>query len=63
MIFLWRPKQDESTAEGGQEMVTIIIGKQRNGPTGELCLGFQKEYTRFVNLASGSDEPEIVSVP
>ena len=63
VIFLWRPKQDESTAEGGQEMVTIIIGKQRNGPTGELCLGFQKEYTRFVNLASGSDEPEIVSVP
>jgi replicative DNA helicase len=28
----------------------IIIGKQRNGPTGTLKLAFIKEYTRFENF-------------
>ena len=31
----------------------IIIGKQRNGPTGVVKLAFLKEYTRFENLAPG----------
>ncbi|MCZ2103836.1 MAG: replicative DNA helicase [Comamonadaceae bacterium] len=34
----------------------IIIGKQRNGPTGTVKLYFQKEQTRFENLAMGSDD-------
>ena len=29
----------------------IIVSKQRNGPIGELDLGWQKDFTRFVNLA------------
>jgi len=29
----------------------IIIGKQRNGPVGKVELAFQKEYTKFVDLA------------
>jgi len=42
---------------------TIIIAKQRNGPTGDIDMTFESEYTRFVqgyNLMPGetaSDEP------
>ena len=32
----------------------IIIGKQRNGPTGTVKLFFQKSQTRFESLAMGS---------
>jgi len=40
--------QDKGTAE-------VIIGKQRNGPTGTVRLAFLGEYTRFDNLATGSE--------
>ena len=34
-------------------MAEVIIGKQRNGPTGVVNLAFLGEYTRFENLARG----------
>ena len=34
----------------------IIIGKQRNGPTGTVKLFFQKSQTRFESLAVGSSD-------
>ncbi|MHB1688969.1 MAG: replicative DNA helicase [Ignavibacteriaceae bacterium] len=56
VIFLNRPEvygiknfaEDGATTEGIAE---VIIGKQRNGPVGELRLAFIKEYARFENLA------------
>lgn len=41
------PAEGEGTAE-------LIVGKQRNGPTGVVKLAFIREFTRFENLAAGS---------
>jgi replicative DNA helicase len=56
VLFLNRPEyyniknfaNDGSSTEGIAE---VIIGKQRNGPVGEVRLAFIKEYARFENLA------------
>jgi replicative DNA helicase len=34
----------------------LIIAKQRNGPTGDVCLTFLKSITRFESAAKVSDE-------
>lgn len=41
-----------------KNIAELIIGKQRNGPTGTVKVRFDREYTRFDNLAPGeySDE-------
>jgi replicative DNA helicase len=58
VMFIFREEQyrtddgePNTEAEGVAE---IIVGKQRNGPTGTVKLAFIKEHTRFENLAHGA---------
>jgi replicative DNA helicase len=53
IVFIYRDEyyNQDSTEKGIAE---IIIGKQRNGPTGTVRLAFLGQYTRFENLASDS---------
>ncbi len=53
IMFIYRDDyyNKESKEPGTAE---IIIGKQRNGPTGTMRLAFLKPNTRFENLAPGS---------
>jgi replicative DNA helicase len=57
ICFIYRDEvynKAEDNPEKG--MAEIIIGKQRNGPTGISRLSFIKEYTMFENMAA-YDEP------
>lgn len=71
VIFLNRPEmygiktfEDDATSST-EGVAEIIIGKQRNGPTGNVKLAFIKDYARFENLAHArqiadySSNPEI----
>ena len=60
VLFVHRPetygiteiKDDELGTVSSEGMSEIIIGKQRNGPTGIVRLAFVKEYAGFEKLAS-----------
>jgi len=52
VTFLYRPafyrvRRDEAPEEPEDNTTEVIIGKQRNGPTGTVFLAFLREYTRF----------------
>jgi replicative DNA helicase len=56
VVFIFREDQyaDKSAAPtDAQGTAELIIGKQRNGPTGVVKLAFIREFTRFENLAVG----------
>jgi replicative DNA helicase len=48
VMFIVRPSVYD--AEADRRHAELIIAKQRNGPTGEIELVFQHEYTRFENV-------------
>ncbi len=53
VVFIFRERQaSEDAEEGAPELgveTKLIIGKQRNGPTGEIPIVFLKPYARFEN--------------
>ena len=55
VMFIFREEQyRDAEGQPNQEaegIAEIIVGKQRNGPTGVVKLAFIKEHTRFENLA------------
>jgi replicative DNA helicase len=54
VIFIFREEEYKPTDEN-RGIAELIIGKQRNGPTGTVKLAFLKEYTRFENLEWSAD--------
>jgi replicative DNA helicase len=61
VMFVFREeyyKPDDPTLKG---KATIIVAKQRNGPTGDVTLTFLREFTKFVPyspLMAGETEPD-----
>jgi replicative DNA helicase len=59
--FIYRPEYYgiKTTPEGQSTtgLAEIIIGKQRNGPTGSVPLYFVEDYARFENLTTADAGP------
>ena len=54
IVFIYRDEYYNKENSNDKGLAEIIIGKQRNGPTGSFKLKFFGEYTRFDNLAHDS---------
>jgi replicative DNA helicase len=57
VLFIYREDlyaEKGQAAPDNQGVAELIIGKQRNGPTGVVRLAFVREFTRFENLALGN---------
>ncbi|MEZ4396865.1 MAG: replicative DNA helicase [Candidatus Krumholzibacteriia bacterium] len=55
VMFIYRPEVYDKENEELEGQAELILGKQRNGPTGTVPLFFVKQYTRFENPAHGDD--------
>jgi replicative DNA helicase len=55
VAFIYRGEQYERTPEN-VGIAEVIVGKQRNGPTGTVRLAFASECTRFDNLSTRAEE-------
>ena len=54
VLFIFREEQYNPTPEN-ENLAELIIGKQRNGPTGTVRLAFLKQHTRFANLSPAQE--------
>jgi replicative DNA helicase len=59
VMFIYREEYYHPDDEDARNKATVIIGKQRNGPTGEFDLHFHKEFTRFSDLVPHQVEPPL----
>jgi replicative DNA helicase len=60
VLFLYRPELYDPGDPEKEGKAELIIGKQRNGPTGTVNLIFEKQFTRFRSMATvdSADIPE-----
>ncbi|HQJ45165.1 MAG: replicative DNA helicase [Ignavibacteriales bacterium UTCHB2] len=67
VIFLNRPEyygiEKDENGDPTEGIAEIVVGKQRNGPTGIVKLAFIKEYARFENLAHARQIAEYSQTP
>ena len=54
IMFIYRDDYYNKEASKEPGVAEVIIGKQRNGPTGTVKLTFLKPLTKFENMAPGS---------
>jgi len=58
IMFLWRDMTSKKKDETVDDSLTeLIIGKQRNGPTGTIKLTWRKQITKFENFSFHSEPP------
>ena len=53
IVFIYRDEYYNKEATAEPNVAELIIAKQRNGPTGTAKVRFDREFTRFDNLAEG----------
>jgi replicative DNA helicase len=62
VVFIYRQEMydgpQDKAGNSLEGVAELIVGKQRNGPTGIVPLYFKKEYTRFDNRTSREAPPE-----
>jgi replicative DNA helicase len=52
VLLLHRPDRYEPGQHEG--IIEVIIGKQRNGPTGEVTLAYLKQFMRYEDFQLGT---------
>lgn len=57
VLFIWR-EELRSHKEEDAGLAELIIGKQRNGPIGNIILSFMPKITKFVDSTTQRDLPE-----